>query len=85
MSAAGTTRTIRFSWMLVPAALAFGVLTAAGAEAKPNNGSNRLSISQRVGNAEDRCESLGGTIDHRGTNQLLSGAWIPAGSDNSEP
>ncbi len=64
MNAMATTRTIRISWVLsLLAALVVGALTAYEAGAEANNGTNKLSISQRVKSFEEDCGALGGEAE----------------------
>ena len=63
MNASATIRMFRVSVVLVLAVLAVGALSAQEAEATKNNGTNKLSISQRVKNFERDCDVLGGEVD----------------------
>lgn len=62
MNAGAMVRTVRMS-MVVLVALVVGFATVQEAGAKPNNGTNKLSISARVKIATEGCEDLEGSID----------------------
>ncbi len=61
-NAGAMVRTVRVS-MVVLVALMVGFATVQEAGAKPNNGTNKLSISARVKIATEGCEDLEGSID----------------------
>ena len=63
MNTGATVRMIRVSVVVLLAVLAVGALAAREAEAKPNNGTNKESISKRAKGFETDCEKYGGEAD----------------------